>query len=317
MGRLLVLVVATLALAASVYARNELPAHVRFVHAVPDAPAMDVYIGDAEEPIVAGIEFAKVTGFHKIQAVNHSIWISQAGAGRAQARQFGPIGPFQPGKFYTIGGVGVLRLDKVQMVLKQDHVTPTWKGSKIKFVNFAPELSFMDVVNVEEDLKGNIHQKYIFKHVPYGKASKQTTLSGDSGYRFHFLLTRSKSLYVDAKNVYLDSSAVFTCFIMGFIARGDLGGHPRIRAVVVRDSIYTGPDGGVEIAEDGTPLLEQLDLEPSFVDVTHGDVVPPADYMPALEIAEAIQAERSPALWEAWSALVSAWLDRLRLAAGL
>lgn len=60
-------------------------ATLRALHLSPDAPAVDIFVGDPDTPAVEGLRFAEGTGYLTVPAGTYDIWISAAGSPSADA----------------------------------------------------------------------------------------------------------------------------------------------------------------------------------------------------------------------------------------
>ena len=80
-------------------------AYVRVVHAVSDAPAVDVYVDGTRT--VAGAAFKAVTPYGEVPAGAHTVKITAAGNMKAVVFQ-GKVN-LKPGVYYTVAAAGYLR----------------------------------------------------------------------------------------------------------------------------------------------------------------------------------------------------------------
>ena len=93
-----------LALGMSAFAAD-MNAFVRVVHAVPDAPAVDVYVDGTRT--VNNAPFKAVTPYGDVPAGKHRVVITAAGD--MNARVFEGDVTFRAGKYYTVAAIGYLK----------------------------------------------------------------------------------------------------------------------------------------------------------------------------------------------------------------
>eukprot|EP00274_Cyanoptyche_gloeocystis_P003864 CAMPEP_0196662038 /NCGR_PEP_ID=MMETSP1086-20130531/46933_1 /TAXON_ID=77921 /ORGANISM="Cyanoptyche gloeocystis , Strain SAG4.97" /LENGTH=220 /DNA_ID=CAMNT_0041997221 /DNA_START=37 /DNA_END=699 /DNA_ORIENTATION=- len=166
--------------------------------------------------------------------------------------------------YYTIAVIGMVTKEPrlLSIVCKKDRVRGDWRKSLIRFVNFAPEMDHMDVFKVV-----NKKQTYIINRLPYGLASNYCALAEDE-YEFHVALSRSKSVYLFTKGLYLSTGYVYSYFVIGLIKHGDFGGEPRLTALVTDDSLYEASrNAGNTIVQQ--PVLVDLIPEKNAINVDY------------------------------------------------
>jgi len=95
----------TLSVSASAQSMNMKSAYVRVVHAVSDAPAVDVYVDGTRT--VANAPFKAVTPYGEVPAGMHKVMITAAG--NMKAVVFSGSVNLKPGVYYTVAASGYLK----------------------------------------------------------------------------------------------------------------------------------------------------------------------------------------------------------------
>lgn len=114
------------------------PANVRFVHAAPDVPAVDITIDgkSADQPLA----FGTITEYSAVPAGKHKVRITIASAGITQALELSAAAD----GVYTIGLVG--QLPELRLATIADHpIPPSEKGPQLRVYNFSPDAPAVDV----------------------------------------------------------------------------------------------------------------------------------------------------------------------------
>lgn len=104
-SKMTALIAATLTLAVSASAQSMDNAYVRVVHAVSDAPNVDVYVDGIRT--VANAPFKAVTPYGEVPAGMHKVMITAAG--NMKAVVFSGSVNLKPGLYYTVAAAGYLK----------------------------------------------------------------------------------------------------------------------------------------------------------------------------------------------------------------
>lgn len=114
------------------------PANIRFVHAAPDVPAVDIAIDGH-----TGYEqfnFGSVSSYADLPAGKHQVGVAITSAGVAQALELDAAA----GGVYTVGLVG--RLPELRLAIIADRpIPPSEKGPQLRVYNFSPDAPAVDV----------------------------------------------------------------------------------------------------------------------------------------------------------------------------
>mmetsp|Transcript_10437 Transcript_10437/g.17066 ORF Transcript_10437/g.17066 Transcript_10437/m.17066 type:complete len:281 (+) Transcript_10437:69-911(+) len=226
---------------------------VRFLHASPDGPAVDLLANDAQAPLAIGLEFSAITTYAAVPSGTYTFYVVPSNGTQEDAVNSTTV-DLEDGEDYTIAAVGMISRGTFEILVKADHNKAAWKSAKIRWVNLAPELDHMDVFQIVDH-----QQHYIVKGLPYTKAANYVEFPEDD-YEFHITLTRSKSVFVFITGLYLETGEVYSAFIVGLIKHGDLGGKPRIRAVIIDDTMDQGARASTSFIASGASAEESVPL---------------------------------------------------------
>lgn len=132
-------------------------AKLRAAHAVPDAPAVDVYVGVAPEdddPTVAGLEFGEVTGYLELAAGEYEVTVTVAG-------KTNPVGPTPitvdlAAEDYTAAATGNLSPegdeDGFGLDVFEDKLGVLDDGDgRVRAYHLSPDAPAVDVAVADED----------------------------------------------------------------------------------------------------------------------------------------------------------------------
>ncbi len=113
-------------------------ANIRFVHAAPDVPAVDIAI-DGENTHPQFI-FGSISDYSDLPAGKHQVGVSVTSAGVTQSLEFNAAA----GGVYTIGLVG--QLPELRLAAIADHpIPPSEDGPQLRVYNFSPDAPAVDV----------------------------------------------------------------------------------------------------------------------------------------------------------------------------
>ncbi|HLO66721.1 MAG TPA: DUF4397 domain-containing protein [Holophaga sp.] len=119
--------------------KHDPPASVRIVHASPDAPAVDVYAGDAS--LVKGAAYKAATSFSQVPSGNLTFKVDPAGTTTPVLTATAML---QPKGYYTVLAVG--NLASIQaLVVPEEATAPDAGKVKVRVVHAAPAAPEVDV----------------------------------------------------------------------------------------------------------------------------------------------------------------------------
>jgi hypothetical protein len=116
-------------------------AQVSVVHASPDAPAVDIYLNDAEA--LSDVGFFTASDYLDVPAGDQRIRVVPAGASPDEAVIDG-VFTFNPNSAYTVAAIG--NLDNIQAVSFEDDLSSTPAGeARVSVFHFSPDAPAVDV----------------------------------------------------------------------------------------------------------------------------------------------------------------------------
>lgn len=115
-------------------------AEVRFLHASPDAPGVDIYVDGKKA--VSNITYENVTHYARVEAGRHRIQVFPAG--KTAGAVIDTAANLKPDAHYTVAAAG--RLKEIRPVVVEDHRGGTKPGfARLKVVHLSPMGPAVDV----------------------------------------------------------------------------------------------------------------------------------------------------------------------------
>ncbi len=143
-SKMTALLAAALTLGVSASAQSMNSAYVRVVHAVSDAPAVDVYVDGTRT--VANAPFKAVTPYGEVPAGMHKVMITAAG--NMKAVVFSGSVNLKPGLYYTVAAAGYLK--KVTPIIFYTSGLNKNKGkAEITVYHLAPDAPAVQAIAVD------------------------------------------------------------------------------------------------------------------------------------------------------------------------
>ncbi|WP_404398237.1 DUF4397 domain-containing protein [Idiomarina loihiensis] len=122
-------------------------ADVRVVHAVADAPNVDVTLNDAADPQIAGLAFLSATDYLNLEAAEYSIDVAAAGGSPVVLEDL-PL-EVENAMSYSVYAVGELSTIGLQVLTEERRSVAT--EAKIQLVHAAPSAGNVDIYVTETD----------------------------------------------------------------------------------------------------------------------------------------------------------------------
>ena len=139
LGRLLIAGALALAVAAPVSAADT--AMVRVLHASPDAPAVDVYLDDANVDALTNVPFGTISGYLDIPAGDHNVKVYATGT------TTGPVidadVTVAAGQAYTIAATDAVASISAQVI--EDSPSASCDTAQVRVVHFSADAPAVDV----------------------------------------------------------------------------------------------------------------------------------------------------------------------------
>ncbi len=240
---------------------TETDASVRFVHASPDAPAVDVIVDGAV--VASNLEFGQATDFLPVSPNEHQIQVVPNGSDASSAvidTNFDPEG----GENYIVAASGLLNEieAKVYDVHKDDLDTGK---SRLRLINLSP-----DDVNVDMFVTGGDE---LFGDLEFGEASDYTDLDAGS-YDFEVRNNGEEAVALSVPGFMVDEGNAYDLLYIGVAADETLNVLPLTTPVNTPCSTVLGigtptdacvrvthasPDApAVDIYVNDSPVIEGL-----------------------------------------------------------
>ena len=117
-------------------------AHVRVLHASPDAPAVEIFVDGAKA--VKSLSFPKVTPFLTVPAGAHHLQVFPAGAPySAKGGVINVTVPFKANVYYTVAAVGTLKTISARVFT--DPIGMNNSKATVRFIHLSPNAPAVDI----------------------------------------------------------------------------------------------------------------------------------------------------------------------------
>jgi hypothetical protein len=113
-------------------------AHIRVIHASPDAPAVDVYINGNK--VISDLAFGKVSPWATLPAGTYSIRVTAAGQTDAVIQADLSL---QAGTYYSVAAVG--KLTNIKPAVFVDDLSPLNGKARLRVIHASPDTPAVDV----------------------------------------------------------------------------------------------------------------------------------------------------------------------------
>ena len=210
------LVVAVMAMmVAPAFAAGE--AMVRFVHASPDAPAVDVCVNG--KVAFAGLAFGKATNYATLPAGTYDVQVYPAGSNCTGTPVINAKGLKLDAKPYTVLATG--NLAQIKAVILVDILTQPAAGkTHVRFVHASPDAPAVDIT----DSAG----APIFQNIAFDKATAFTPIPSGT-YNLQARVAGTDKVALDLPKFTLPDGAIIT-----LVANGYAGGNtPKLGVEVI------------------------------------------------------------------------------------
>lgn len=188
-------------------------AYLRLFHAVPDAPAVDVYVNGKK--VVEAIRYKESTNYLHVNPGTYVVEVYPTG------EQTNPVLRQQiqltRNTYYTAAATGTLKNINLNAYVDQPYVSQN--QSKVRFIHLSP-----DAPNVDIAVKGGT---VLFRDVPFSKATDYLTIAPTTA-DIEVRISGMNEVVLTVPNVRLEASKTYT-----FVAVGLAQGLPKIEAIVL------------------------------------------------------------------------------------
>ena len=188
-------------------------ARVRVVHASPDGPAVDVWVGD--KPAFTNAAFKGITAYAGLDAGNYGVKVVPAG--KTEPAVIDAKLDLAAGKDYTVVAVGKLA-DIAPWVLTDNNAAPAAGKAHVRFAHASPDAPAVDIAVAAGG-------PVLFKNVAFKQTGDYLPVDAGS-YDLEVRLTGTETVALKVPGLKLEAGTVYTVFAMGLA-----GGEPALVAV--------------------------------------------------------------------------------------
>lgn len=179
-------------------------ARVLFVHASPDAPAVDIYVGQNRR--VKNLGYPENSSYRSVRPGTNDVKVNVAGTSTSVINA--PV-PFESRKAYTIFAVD--RVANIAPLLLEDNLSRPAPGkAHVRFVHLSPDAPPVDVAVANGGMVvfGNksFKQATDFTPLPAGKYDLEVRLAGTG------------TVVLPLPGIVLKAGKIYTVFAKGFVA---------------------------------------------------------------------------------------------------
>jgi len=210
---------------------------VRVVHAVPDAPNVDVYVDD--EALLEDVPFRAVSEYYAVDSGDHDVRITAAGDPDTVVFEDTMSVPAEA--TLSIVAYGQLDGDAIEVTAFEDDASPAEDGqSRVRAVHLSPDAPAVDVAVAGES-------EPLVSGLEFGSASEYATVpAGDYTLEVR---PAGESEAVASFDVSLQSGTGYSAFAMGYLQPGDAPADEPFDLTVAVD---VEPSGETETAMTAT-----------------------------------------------------------------
>jgi hypothetical protein len=220
---ILVLTILALALGSAAVALAQAPtAHIRVVHASPDAPAVDVLVNDAVA--FSNAPFKGITDYAALPPATYNVKVVPTGATEPVVIE-ADLTLNAEVSGYTVVAVGKLAAIE-PLVLVDNNATPAVGFAHVRFVHASPDAPAVDIAVKDGPV--------LFSGIRFKEVGDYLSVPAMK-YDLEVRLAETETVVLDVPGVALADRSVYTIFAMGLA-----GGTPGLMAVPSVDAAF-GP----------------------------------------------------------------------------
>ena len=233
---------ATLAVASAAFLAMSGPAlaadeaHVRVLHASPDAPAVDIYVDGAKVggPL-AGLEFGDISAYVSLPAGTHDLKVCAAADATVCPIEADGVA-LEAGSRYTVAATNVLASIEAQIIT--DEPAPVAGKTQVRVVHFSADTPAVDVLTQDG-------ATVVVDAVAYPNATGYLTID-PGAYDLKVCADADNTVCpLDPGSLDLTGGASFSVFAVGSLTAAP----PTLSALVARDAI-AAPETSTESVAD-------------------------------------------------------------------
>jgi hypothetical protein len=214
---------------------------VRFIHAVPSGPSVDVFADDAK--VFNGIAYKSTSPYKEVSGERHTFRIRPAGQDTAQPLAENSEG-LSDGKHYTVVAWADANGKPALYIVDDDLVPPTSGKAKVRIIHASADAGEVDVYAKE----GN---KKLFGGVNALKATGYSEFDPVSG-AVEVRPEGKTNALVTIASAKFGAGEIYT-----IVVAGKAKGTPKLEAMIVEDKLggasTTAPGANANATAKGTP----------------------------------------------------------------
>jgi hypothetical protein len=196
-------------------------ARIRVLHAVPDAPAVDVYLNDAEA--ISDLTFNEITGYTSVPAGNYSVKVYPTSANGSGTPVIDvPALALAAGQDYTVAAVGALATIE-PLVLEDNNAAPAAGKAHIRVVHASPDAPNVDIFAAGAGV--------VVPNLAFKAASDYLPLDAGS-YDLQVRVAGTETVALDLPDTALAAGTVYTAFAVGLA-----DGQPTLTVNLTSDAV--------------------------------------------------------------------------------
>ena len=196
--------------------QNSSTSHIRVLHAVPDAPNVDVYAND--QLVAENLPYGQYTNYITVPSETYEISLYVAGS--TDSPVLSNMLTIHPNSIYTIAAVG--RLSDISFLAIPDtNMSHHYNMSMIRFVHLSPNAPSVDITLPD----GTI----IFQRIPFKEVTHYIALP-PSDYTLQVRVAGTSTVVLTLPTIETDADKYYTVYALGLV-----GESPELEALVVLD----------------------------------------------------------------------------------
>jgi len=200
------LVVASVGVAAA--QEDQSDAEVRVVHAVPDAPAVDVYVDD--ELVFEGVEFGEETDYQSVPVGTQTVTVTPANDSETVVYEE-ELDVESGQATVAVGGELTADGEDLVAVALTDDAEPGENESAVRLAHLAPDAPAVDVTVAET---GDV----LFDDVEFGNATEYETVpAGEYELEIRNATDSDDGEVVQTVNVTVEDGEAYTAVATGYL----------------------------------------------------------------------------------------------------
>lgn len=215
-----------LALTLAVPASASDHAMVRVLHASPDAPAVDVYLDDAQVDALTNVPFGTISGYLEIPSGAHNVKVYATGTTTDPVIDADVT--VDAGTSYTIAATDAVASITAQVLV--DDPSPSCETAQVRVVHFSADAPAVDVATA-----GAAPDDAVIQDLAYPDASDYLALPGGT-YDLEVRPAGEATVALDLPGVAIEDCMSYSVFAIGSAASPAVGGNALQVAVAVDGS---------------------------------------------------------------------------------